>query len=117
MSRYFLGFAIIAALALGARAQALPAQPAQDQPAQDQPAQETTRDQETAAQTRNDRNCLRDTGSRIAVRDHDRHGRPRRDCKPGPGRVYDREELMRTGETDIGEALERLDPSIQSDRR
>lgn len=116
MSRSLLGFAILAALALGARAQDGPVQDqaAQDHPVQDQAAQEASQDR-TAKHSRNDRNCLRDTGSRIPVRDDDRRGR--RDCKPGVGRVYDREDLMRTGETDIGEALERLDPSISSDRR
>lgn len=55
--------------------------------------------------------CETPTGSRI---------RPERDAKgecpavAGAGRVYDREDLQTTGETDVGRALSRLDPSITS---
>lgn len=58
--------------------------------------------------------CETPTGSRI---------RPERDAKgecpevAGPGRVYDREDLQSTGETDVGRALNRLDPSITSNGR
>ncbi|TAJ54729.1 MAG: hypothetical protein EPN60_08690 [Nevskiaceae bacterium] len=58
--------------------------------------------------------CDSPTGSRI---------RPQRDAKgecptvAGAGRVYDREDLQTTGETDVGRALSRLDPSITSNGR
>lgn len=52
------------------------------------------------------RNCLRATGSRIV-----RSGPER--CNRLPGSVYSREDLDRTGQTDVGHALERLDPRIR----
>lgn len=45
--------------------------------------------------------CVRETGTRLP-RQHT--------CLPG--RSYDREDLLRTGATDIGDALRRLDPAI-----
>jgi hypothetical protein len=52
-----------------------------------------------------DRNCIRYTGSHLARREKDQ-------CTGAVGRSYDREDIERTGEVDIGRALERLDPSI-----
>ena len=51
-----------------------------------------------------DRNCIRDTGS--LIRPKPGH------CLPVPGRSYTQEEIRNTGETRIGPALEKLDPSI-----
>lgn len=48
--------------------------------------------------------CLRDTGSHIRVR--------KGECRAFVGRSYSREDLSRTGETRVGEALRRLDTSI-----
>lgn len=56
-----------------------------------------------------DRRCLRETGSRIPAR----RGLRRDACLPGNGRSYSREDLERTGEVDIADALRRLDPSIR----
>lgn len=54
-----------------------------------------------------DRNCLRQTGTRIIARHKDvRH------CVPQHGRVYTRDDLDRTGEVDIARALRKLDTSI-----
>ena len=50
------------------------------------------------------RACVPETGSRI--RRLDRDGR----CLTG--RSYDREDIRRTGEFDVGRALRKLDPSI-----
>jgi hypothetical protein len=52
-----------------------------------------------------DRNCIRYTGSHISRREKDK-------CTGAVGRSYDREDIERTGATDIGQALQRLDPSI-----
>lgn len=57
---------------------------------------------ETAAQSR----CLRETGTRIKRRDGD-------GCLASPGRSYSRDELQRTGSLTLGEALQRLEPSIR----
>jgi hypothetical protein len=52
-----------------------------------------------------DRHCIRYTGTHLAKREKDQ-------CTGAVGRSYDREDIERTGEVDIGRALERLDPSI-----
>lgn len=52
-----------------------------------------------------DPTCLKQTGSRIAARG-------KRDCA-GQGRSYDRKDLQRTGETDVGQALRKLDPRLR----
>jgi len=51
------------------------------------------------------RNCIRDTGSHIRHRDQA--------CLPLPGNSYNREDLERTGNPNIGQALQQLDPSVQ----
>lgn len=51
-----------------------------------------------------DPHCLRQTGSRVAARG-------KRGCA-GYGRSYERTELQRTGETDLGQALRKLDPRL-----
>lgn len=53
-----------------------------------------------------DANCVRETGSRIARRD----GKSR--CTGQPGRSYSKEDLDRTGHTNIGDALRALDPAV-----
>ena len=67
-----------------------------------------------------DRNCLRHTGSRIVATRNASRNRAARDgvaksgqrCVAANGRVYSREDLDRTGEIDIADALRKLDPSI-----
>jgi hypothetical protein len=54
-----------------------------------------------------DRNCLRHTGSRLIDRT-----RGERKCAMASGRAYSREDLDRTGSTDLADALRRLDPAI-----
>lgn len=56
---------------------------------------------------RTDPNCLQHTGTRIAPR-KDKQGR----CALGPGRVYTNDDIARTGETNVADALRKLDPSI-----
>ncbi|MEL1265104.1 hypothetical protein [Pseudoxanthomonas putridarboris] len=54
-----------------------------------------------------DENCVRKTGTRIAQRD----GKQR--CTSLPGRSYSKEDLDRTGHTNLADALRTLDPSIR----
>lgn len=54
-----------------------------------------------------DINCLRETGSRITKRD----GKPR--CTGQPGRSYTKDDLDRTGHTNLGDALRALDPAVR----
>ena len=56
-----------------------------------------------------DRHCLRHTGTRIVAR---AERRARYKCAPAFGRAYTREELDRTGQVNIADALRMLDPSI-----
>ncbi|HJR13933.1 MAG TPA: hypothetical protein VJ833_08575 [Rhodanobacteraceae bacterium] len=50
------------------------------------------------------RNCIRDTGSHIPP--------PKGQCLPVAGNSYSQEDIQRTGATNIGQALQRLDPSV-----
>ena len=68
----------------------------------------TAAEVQLAAQRDADRNCLRQTGTRIIPRD--KSGKP---CISQHGSVYTREDLDRTGEIDMGRALRRLDTSIR----
>jgi hypothetical protein len=64
-----------------------------------------TQDAEVTAEAKVEQpHCLKYTGSRIRKADG---------CVAVPGRVYTRDQLVRTGETNAGEALSRLDPSLQ----
>ncbi len=51
-----------------------------------------------------DRNCIRDTGSRIPVK--------KGQCLPVNGRSYSQQDLQRTGEPELARALQKLDPRI-----
>ena len=51
-------------------------------------------------------NCIKDTGTRI------KRSNDKKDCNGLPGRSYDKDDIDRTGALSIGEALERLDPSV-----
>ena len=54
--------------------------------------------------------CITQTGTRIKSK------KDKKDCNGLPGRSYDRDDIDRSGATTVGEALERLDPSIQIHR-
>jgi hypothetical protein len=52
-------------------------------------------------------NCVRKTGSRIRQRD------AKTACTGQPGRSYSKDELDRTGHTNLGDALRALDPAVR----
>ena len=54
-----------------------------------------------------DAHCIRQTGSRIRQRD------AKTRCNGQPGRSYSKDDLDRTGQTGLAEALRTLDPSIR----
>ena len=64
---------------------------------------------------RADRYCLRATGSRIVVRDRATGEVQDFDkrCLALGGRVYSREDIERTGEVNLADALRKLDPAIR----
>jgi hypothetical protein len=49
--------------------------------------------------------CVRETGSRIA--------KPDSPCVNAPGASYTQEDLQRTGEINVGDALKKMDPRLQ----
>lgn len=109
-TKRFLPLALAAALSATAfAATAQPVDPAVD-PAPEQ-AGETTDDLDV------DRRCLEATGSRVTAdpqpatakdnTEHDGH-----DCAMGPGTVYTRKDLDRTGATNVKDALRALDPTL-----
>ena len=59
----------------------------------------------SGAEETNDRHCLRETGSHLVSKD-------KKDCVNASGRSYTREDIDRTGTTDLADALRRLDPSV-----
>ncbi len=62
----------------------------------------------------NDRNCLRQTGSMITTSANHKARRAGKEekCANAFGRSYDREDIERTGATDVAQALRMLDPAI-----
>jgi len=74
------------------------------------PAAATAHARSDAKATEIDRNCLQQTGSRIVARNSSGKGGKR--CVAANGRVYSRDDIDRTGEIDIADALRKLDPSI-----
>ena len=58
-----------------------------------------------------DRHCVRATGSRILTMQNTRADKGSKHCAIGPGRVHTSEDLERTGASNLGDALRRLEPS------
>ena len=111
---------VIAIVAFAASAQTLTTSVGVDATAQAQPDSDTSGDArfDSNAKPEIDRNCLRQTGSRIVARGNatrsasdltDKHGKR---CVAASGRVYSREDIERTGEVDLADALRKLDPAI-----
>lgn len=105
-------FPMLLGLAFGALAQTpVPVEPAAPQatavPASDA-AQPAPKDQVARKDEVTDRNCLKETGSRLATRP-DSKGRK---CVNATGRSYTKEDMDRTGAIDLHDALRRLDPAV-----
>lgn len=84
-----------------------PAQAAQPLPASAEPAAAEDAVAGDKAKRISETHCVRQTGSRIVRRaDNNR-------CNALPGRSYSKEDIDRTGHTDLAQALRTLDPSIQ----
>lgn len=64
--------------------------------------------QPAAKDEASDRNCLKETGSRLAPR-ADSKGRK---CVNATGRAYNRDDIDRTGAVDLGDAIRKLDPAV-----
>lgn len=95
------------AFAVGAQTPAPePAATAQPAPAAEPAAAEDAIAEDKAKRI-SDTHCVRETGTRITRRSD--KGR----CNNLPGRSYSKEDIDRTGHTDLAQALRTLDPAIQ----
>lgn len=72
--------------------------------AQRNPSDPSDSTQAVTKRERPDPTCLSQTGSRIQSRGND--------ACAGHGRSYSRDDLDRTGEVDVGQALRKLDPRL-----
>jgi len=112
MKRLPLMLALVVSLAAAAaQAQTPVEQTPAPAPASTAQAAQTVADEQTPAAASDrkrlsDENCLRQTGSRITQRD----GKPR--CTGQPGRVYSKDDIDRTGHTNLADALRALDPAL-----
>ena len=66
---------------------------------------EEAREKAEEIESAQNRNCIRDTGSRL--------NRDERECNSQPGRTITREELERTGAINVEEALKRSTPIVR----
>ncbi|TAN06181.1 MAG: hypothetical protein EPN36_04470 [Rhodanobacteraceae bacterium] len=62
------------------------------------------KDSKRAVPPLNSRMCIRDTGSHIPP--------PKGQCLPVAGNSYNQHDIRRTGATNVGQALQMLDPSV-----
>lgn len=109
MNKQFLVAAVFALC--GGVALALPAfaQTAQDGTQAQTQAAATSRQKSQASSKRavpplNSRMCIRDTGSHIPP--------PKGQCLPVAGSSYNQQDIRNTGATNLGQALQMLDPSV-----
>lgn len=77
---------------------------AQDAATATRPVDSSSQPAAPAATQLDEHHCIRETGSHIPAR--------KGHCLPVNGRSYTRQELLRTGEPELGRALQKLDPSI-----
>lgn len=103
---FFAGaFALAGAAAFAMPAFAQTADHAQtDAAATSQAATSPQANQQRSVPPVNSRQCIRETGSHIPA--------PKGQCLPVAGSSYSHDDLQRTGATDLGRALQMLDPSV-----
>ncbi|MDR7134757.1 hypothetical protein J2X06_001966 [Lysobacter niastensis] len=90
--------------------QAQPREAVAQAPAVDQAqAQEAVAQTDAADKKPFNRNCLRETGSRIRAIDP---VTGKRTCIAEPGNAYSKDDLNSTGQVDIAKALRQLDPAV-----
>lgn len=92
--------ALLAGVVPAVLAQAAPAEPA---------AAPATQVADATQEPLSDRYCLRETGSRIVAR---QNAKGQKRCNAMAGRAYTREDLDRTGQVNIADALRMLDPAV-----
>lgn len=92
--------ALLAGVVPAAFAQAAPAEPT---------APPATQVADATQEPLSERYCLRETGSRIVAR---QNAKGQKRCNAMPGRAYTRDDLDRTGQVNIADALRMLDSSV-----
>lgn len=102
----FFASVVIAVAGAGSGAMAQEVEP-------EEQAREEARDARKDRDQASDRFCIQETGSRIVANRNARSQSERTECVAAGGRVYTREEIERTGSTNIRDALRRLDPSLR----
>lgn len=119
MTKCLVAACLVAACLSGAFAFAAAAQDAPppqaevDAQAEAHAQAESERENAGAGEAETDRNCLRYTGSRLSTHQLDEQlEREDKDCVIANGRVYTREDILRTGQTELSDALRMLDPAI-----
>ena len=110
MKRPFITLA--AALAIAAAGAAFGAAAQEVEPEEQASEELTETEAGTDREHASDRFCIQQTGSRIVANRNASTQAERRECVASGGTVYTREEIERTGSTDLADALRRLDPRI-----
>ncbi|MGH8033120.1 MAG: hypothetical protein ACREO8_12350 [Luteimonas sp.] len=108
--------ALLLAVACAAQAQSGTSTAAAPPPSGNGDATHADHASRTGHDTVADRDCLRETGSRITSSANNRArkaGKPASNCVAASGRSYSKQDLDRTGETNTADALRKLDPSIR----
>ena len=96
----------------GGVALALPAF-AQNSPNNAQAPTQATTSTQSAASTSNGKRAVPPLDSRMCIRDTGSHiPPPRGQCLPVTGNSYSQKDIQRTGATNVGQALQMLDPSV-----
>ncbi|MGC1548399.1 MAG: hypothetical protein WA777_07705 [Rhodanobacter sp.] len=95
---------VLVSLALLAALGASTAVMAQSQPSSTSATEASASKQSASPIKPGDRNCIRDTGSLIKAKPGA--------CLPVTGRTYTQKDIQNTGQTQLGPALQDLDPSV-----
>ncbi|HET7562798.1 MAG TPA: hypothetical protein VFJ87_10525 [Rhodanobacteraceae bacterium] len=105
MNRLFMALAATGfAAAVSASAFAGQASPSQDAAASQTNTATAPAKAKRAVPAPGSRNCIQSTGSHIPP--------PKGQCLPVAGNSYSQQDIRRTGATDVGRALQMLDPSV-----
>lgn len=108
MKRLFITLSAAAAIAVAGAGSGAAAQETEPEERASEDVTQARTDRERASE----RFCIRETGSRIVANRNASSEAEREECVAAGGSVYTREEIERTGSTDLADALRRLDPRI-----
>ncbi|GLQ95870.1 hypothetical protein [Dyella mobilis] len=104
MSKFVTVVVLLVAAGFATAARAAPQNAPQDTPKDQSTAPQTSQPVHASPIKPGDRNCIRDTGSLIPPK--------KGECLPVMGRSYSQKDIQATGQTQLGPALQQLDPAI-----